>query len=441
MKSGNKFRYQAVFCLALLRYRRCMSVGRPVERPVHLDAAQRQAAQNQTARWRELTGLSQKQMAAQVGVGHSTYRMWESGKEAHAGPTEIQVRQLDAALRHLLGSGYRHGEAIEVWRWAVGHEASFAEISAMLRAAGFVVPHSEATPDVVVWMHRLREPNIVHGILALAAAAAARARMSVRLLLDDLMSQEGAHDVLTDFDARVRSWFTFAGADDSVLSVGLFSATLTPELLAQRGWETVETYLRADATALDFLRAAKVVSPLQYSTAPERSVLELIRQSDSLRTARLLTPFRNWLVFDTELARLERAGAQRIVTLGAEDDRPLWELWHRGSSSSFRDRVKHIYLRAAPLPSYRVPWQEDALTARTSRSWLTDYLRNRAADGHAGLLDWFARAAVRLPAELNAQFRGRVDPVLLAPDGLQPGGADSVAESIAAAVVSWLGSE
>jgi transcriptional regulator with XRE-family HTH domain len=420
-----------------------MSVGRPVERPVHLDAAQRQAAQNQTARWRELTGLSQQQMAAQIGVGHSTYRMWESGKDAHAGPTEIQVRQLDAALGRLLGSRYRHGEAIEVWRWAVGHEASFAEISTMLRAAGFVVPHSEASPDVVVWMHRLREPNIVHGVLALAAAAATRARMSVRLLLDDVMSQDGPQrDVRTDFDARVRSWFTFAGADHSALSVGLFSATLTPELLAQRGWETVETYLRADATALDFLRAAKVVSPLQYSTAPEQSVLELIRQSDSLRTARLLTPFRNWLVFDTELARLARAGARRIVTLGAEDDRPLWELWHRGSTSHFRDRVQHIYLRAAPLPSYRVPWQEDALTARTSRPWLTDYLRNRAADGHADLLDWFAKAAVRLPAELNAQFRARVDPVLLEPDGLQrPRPADSVAAFIAAAVVSWLGGE
>jgi transcriptional regulator with XRE-family HTH domain len=419
-----------------------MSVGRPVERPVHLDAAQRQAAQHQTARWRELTGLSQQQMAAQVGVGHSTYRMWESGKEAHAGPTEIQVRQLDAALGRLLGSRYRRGEAIEVWRWAVGHQASFAEISAMLRAAGFVVPHSEGSPDVVVWMHRLREPNIVHGVLALAAAAATRAKMSVRLLLDDVMLQDGAqHDVRADLEARVRNWFAFAGADDSALSVGLFSATLTPELLAQRGWETVDTYLRADATALDFLRAAKVVSPLQYSTAPERSVLELIRQANSLRTARLLAPFRNWLVFDTELTRLARAGAQRIVTLGAEDDRLLWELWHRGSTSHFRDRVQHIYLRAAPLPRYRVPWQEDALTARTSRPWLTDYLRNRAADGHVGLLDWFARAAVRLPAELNAQFRATVDPVLLAPDGLQPDATGSLAASVAAAVVSWLGNE
>jgi len=59
--------------------------------------------------------------------------------------------------------------------------------------------------------------------------------MSVRLLLDDVMSQDGAqHDVRADLEARVRNWFAFAGADDSALSVGLFSATLTPELLAQR---------------------------------------------------------------------------------------------------------------------------------------------------------------------------------------------------------------
>jgi hypothetical protein len=98
-------------------------------------------------------------------------------------------------------------------------------------------------------------------------------------------------------------------------------------------------------------------------------------------------------------------------------------------------------LRAAPLPSYRVPWQEDALTARTSRPWLTDYLRNRASDGHVSLLNWFARAAVRLPAELNAQFRTTVDPVLLPPDGSQPDATGSLAASIAAAVVAWLGNE
>lgn len=419
-----------------------MSVGRPVERPVHLDTPQRRQAQQQTARWRELTGLSQRQLAVQVGVGHSTYRMWESGKEPHAGPTEPQARQLDAALSRLLARRYSRGAALEAWGWAVGHRASFAEVSVILRAAGFMLPHSDASPDAVVWMHRLREPNVVHGVLALAAAAAASAGLSVRLLLDDVRSPVGApHEVRADFEGRVRKWFAFAGADDSALSVGLFSAVLTPDLLAQRGWETVQSYLGSDATALDFLRAAKIVSPLQYSTAPERSVLELVRQADSLRTVRLLVPFQNWLVLDTEVTRLARAGADRIVTLGAEDDRPLWELWHRASACPVRDRVQHIYLRAAPLPSYRVPWQEDALTARTSRPRLTDYLRNRAADGGADLLDWFAKTAVRLPAALNPQFRERVEPALLAADGPPAGDPAMLAGSVAAAVVGWLSGE
>ena len=61
-------------------------VGHPVERPVHLTPEQRRRAQAQTSQWRGLADLSQKEMAIKVGVGASTSCMWETGKEAYAGP-------------------------------------------------------------------------------------------------------------------------------------------------------------------------------------------------------------------------------------------------------------------------------------------------------------------------------------------------------------------
>ena len=94
------------------------------------------------------------------------------------------------------------------------------------------------------------------------------------------------------------------------------------------------------------------------------------------------------------------------------------------------------------MPSYRVPWQEPPLTARTSRSWLTTYLRNRTVrDRHADLVEWILKAAVGLPAALNPDFRAGLAPVLADADALLRAPADqlsSAAPAIAEAVVSWL---
>ena len=43
-----------------------------------------------------------------------------------------------------------------------------------------------ASPAGFFWVHRAREPNLVHGVFSLAAAAATRAGLPVHLLLDDL---------------------------------------------------------------------------------------------------------------------------------------------------------------------------------------------------------------------------------------------------------------
>jgi transcriptional regulator with XRE-family HTH domain len=424
------------------------SGGRPVERPVHLAPQQRREAQAQTAAWRRASGLSQRDMAAKVGVGHSTYRMWESGNEVHAGPTRQQAQQLDRALRTLLGARYAEDRVFEIWGWPAERDMSYAGVAELLRAAGFVIPTPQTTsPSVVFWVHRLREPNLLHGVFALAAAATTRAGMSVCLLLDDAGLAAGArHDARGEFESRVRDWFAFASGDDSKLDISLYSAVLTSELLARRGWAAVVDYLNDKSGVLDFLLASKTVSPLQYSTDAEQSVLELVMQTESLRADRLLIPLRNWMVFEKEITRLSdnrsmnRPGS--IVTLGGEDERILWELWHRGCAEELSARVQHIYLRPVPMPSYRVPWQESPLTARTSRPWLTTYLRNRTVrDGHADLAEWILKAAVGLPAALNPDFRAGLAPVLADADALLRAPADqlsSAAPAIAEAVVSWL---
>ena len=104
--------------------------------------------------------------------------------------------------------------------------------------------------------------------------------------------------------------------------------------------------------------------------------------------------------------------------------------------------VQHIYLRPVPMSSYRVPWQEPALTTKTNRPLLAKYLKNRTVqDDNTDLMEWILKATVSLPAALNPDYRIRLPDVLAAPDALVPGLADRLAEAIPAAaeaVVRWL---
>ena len=79
---------------------------------------------------------------------------------------------------------------------------------------------------------------------------------------------------------------------------------------------------------------------------------------------------RNWLVFEAEITRtLEPASLSDfapIITLGGEDERAFWEMWHRGCSDDLDARVQHSYLMSIPMPFYRTVWQEPVLTTRTT---------------------------------------------------------------------------
>lgn len=384
-------------------------------------------------------------MATALSVSSATYRAWENGRDPRAGPTGPLAAKLDQELQRRLRGRYTAGDVLRIWGWAASGDMSFERLAGLLRSTVFDVPNSHsATPCQVVWVHRLHDPNLVHAVFALAAAATTRAGLSVRLLLDDtsLSAWERATK-RADLESRIRTWFGFAGGHEVKLSIGLYSEILTPDLLADRGWRTVTSYLTTDVEVLRFLLAAKVISPAQYSTESEESVLAILRQSQSLKADMLQTALRNWIVFESEIEDLLNSVSDDVaipvVTLGGEDERHLWELWQSCCASHLTSRVQHIYLDAMPMPSYRSVWTEPALFARVSRPTLAEYLRWRIVhERNHDAVEWIIKAAINLPAVLNEEFMANLDPITLDVRTLLGRPPEDIAAAVAKAVVGWL---
>ena len=246
-------------------------------------------------------------MATEIGVSYASYRPWENGRDDHAGPTRLQAEQLDKALRRLLRSRYIEGEAFDVWGWPRQQDMSYDRVVELLRLAGFDVPRLQANgrpPAGVIWVHRAREANLVHGVFALAAAAATRAGApgASAARRSFAMNDRRSHDLCDELESRIRTWVAFASGDDAKLSTRLYSEVLTEPYLTERGWSAVTDYLNPRIGVLDFLVASKVISPLQYTINAEESVQALLRNAESLGAERLLTPLRNWLVFEKQIA-------------------------------------------------------------------------------------------------------------------------------------------
>ncbi len=433
---------------SLLIYRIDMAHGgRPIERPAHLSPEQRLVAQQQTRQWREDVGLSQREMAARIAVSYSTYRAWETGRDQYAGPTREQTELLNRGLRELLGSQYADGEAFTAWGWPREQDITYDQVVELLRSAGFEVPRLHVgvdTPAGVFWVHKVRRPNLLHGVFAMAAAALTRAGVPVHLLLDDGALPDRERDVCAELESSVRTWMAFASGDDAKLSIGLFSSVLADGILADRGWQAIGAYLNSHSTVLDVLQASKAISPIQFSLDEEKSVLELLR-NDGLKADRLLTALRNWLVFEAELTRILRSTAVAtgpVLTLGGDDEQILWEVWRRGCSDELVSRVEHIFLKPMPMPPYDSAWDRVALTPRTDRTVLTNYVNQRlASDPDSELVEWLLRSAIRLPSALNPGFRARLDPALADVDTLLELSArelSAYASTVCRAVAEWL---
>jgi transcriptional regulator with XRE-family HTH domain len=426
------------------------SRGRPVERPAHLSQEQRTRAQTQTLQWRQQCELSQREMAAEIGVSYASYRPWESGRDDHAGPTRVQADQLDKALRRLLADRYVEGEAFDIWGWPRQQDMSYDRVVELLRSAGFDVPRLQPngrSPVGVFWVHRANEPNLVHGVFSRAATPPTRAGLPVHLLLDDLVeSRPRAREQCVELESQIRTWVAFASGDDAKLSTTLYSEVLSEEYLSERGWSAINDYLNPRIGVLDFLVASKAISPQLYTINAEESVQDMLRNAETLGSERLLTPLRNWLVFEKQigwiLAQSPGGMANSVITLGGEDERKLWDAFHRGCPDDLSARVRHIYLRPLPMPSYRSPWQEQALAAGTNRSRLTEYLTHRTPSERADLLEWLIRSAIYLPASLNPGFRAGLDPSVQDVTALLRTSASELppatAGAIAKATVEWL---
>ena len=147
----------------------------------------------------------------------------------------------------------------------------------------------------------------------------------MHLLLDDgELTDDERQGRCEEIESRIRGWIAFASGNDARLTTSLYSEVLTDEYLMRRGWSAVIDYLSTSTTVLQFLRASKAISPQQYSTDAEASALELLRNENSIRTDRLLTALRNWLVFEAEIGRLldmPSTGSGSVVTLGGGDEK------------------------------------------------------------------------------------------------------------------------
>jgi hypothetical protein len=130
-----------------------------------------------------------------------------------------------------------------------------------------------------------------------------------------------------------------------------------------------------------------------------------------------------------------------IITLGGGDERVLWDVWQRGCAEDLARRVQHMFLEPMPMPAYRNPWQEEALSARTHRALLANYLTYRTvSDGNCDLIEWLLRSAVRLPASLSPGFHDGLDSVLQDVDVLLRAPASELSKAagpVAKAIVEW----
>jgi DNA-binding XRE family transcriptional regulator len=195
--------------------------GRPVERPAHLSAEQRLDAQRRTREWRTQCGLSQRDMAREIGVGYSTYRPWENGQDRYAGPTRLQADQLDKALRKRLAGRYSDGEAFEAWGWPRQQDMSYAQVAGLLHDTGFEGPGQlqRSVPACVFWSTG-PQATLVHGVFSLAAAAATRAGL-LHLLLDDGELTDDERQGRCEEIVQDQGWIAFASGNDARLTTSL----------------------------------------------------------------------------------------------------------------------------------------------------------------------------------------------------------------------------
>jgi hypothetical protein len=304
-------------------------------------------------------------------------------------------------------------------------------------------------PSVVYWPVRLQQPNLIHAVQALAAAALSARGMTVLLCLDDLSAGPRPDELRRVLWGDVQRWFRLIdGARlprveslESFCEPGRVAARLLdPGKLVRptHPWAVERDYYR-NRTLYELMKTAKAIPDTDADRADPEVVLDGVRTT---RADRLLTPPAVWAFLHDVLINVPQV--EQVVTLGGEDGRPIWRVWH----DVFADPVRHLYnpriidrygqsglLRCSSFQEVR----EDLERRLREPNWqaegnyphwmvqnallLSQYLRNRPPLTVAGrLLDsWPAvrialgspserqRAVQAIAREVSALFRGEID--------------------------------
>lgn len=247
------------------------------------------------------------------------------------------------------------------------------------------------TPDsqtIVYWPVRIRKPNVVHAAQTFIAAALQMRGLDVRLCFDDLGSPDGFVDIqsgVTELQDNVRKWAVKASNEE------------TAELLVSKTRRFSEfvgnnTDRRPKDKALEILgdnlvrwlmesdKLGKVLRESKLMTAENSANLDG-------KPRKLLSPAVVWTVL--QLLVKESACCSGIITLGGEDEKPIW----RAFSSMPELAIANILLP-------KVQGDMDSEDLRPGSKLALE----RAMETQPELKIWFTRYAWHLPQLLANQI-------------------------------------
>jgi len=241
---------------------------------------------------------------------------------------------------------------------------------------------SSAFPDVVVWPHRVREPNIVHAGQAAVARALRRGGARVLVLVNDLGSKPGS--MTAGNLARDMCHWISDGADaDGVV---------------------VQRLRDRDALFRPDMPFDVVLDVLETAMNTKTDVAQLIARADpSIGDVREAIWFRllNPVVFWIYVLSLKHRGLElgRIWTLSSDHHRGMW--------TEFDDEVTpgvaHLFVPAL-VDSNGNALMDGPVVDGSNRDAFAEQLLNAAGLPDAGapeLVPWTWQHLVELPARLS----------------------------------------
>jgi SIR2-like domain len=200
-----------------------------------------------------------------------------------------------------------------------------------------------APPSVLYWPVQLRQPTLIHAVQALVAAALSARGMTVLLCFDDLSAEVHPDELRRVMTADVQRWFRLVeGAKPPIVeSLESFcepgrvaERLLNPAMLVRptHPWAVERDYYRY-GTLYDL---AKTVKAVPDTDADEADPVVVKTGLTTTRAERLWSPLAIWAYLHYLLLETP---VDRVVTLGGDDERTMWRLWHE----VFADPVRHLY--------------------------------------------------------------------------------------------------